>query len=606
MTMSRIRLALAGTLISACAAVLQPAVAGAPQWAKGHILVKPSADASDSTFSAALDHAGAKSKGKLRAMNVHVVSVPEHAEQAMVEALSHNPNIEYAELDALVSHDATIANDTYFNNAWHLQTMNAPQAWDQSLGDGIVVAVLDTGVDPDHPDLAGQLVPGWNVYGNNADSSDVYGHGTRVAGVIAALSNNGTGVTSLAWNAKVMPVRISQDNGWAYISTIANGITWAADNGADVANISYYISDSSTARNAANYMRSKGGVVVSSAGNDGASLSAADTDAIITVGATDSGDNKTSWSNYGSSIDVTAPGAGIWTTSNGGGYGGASGTSFSSPATAAVVALVMAANPSLTPAQVDSIITGSSVDLGSPGRDDYFGHGRVDAAAAVAAAAGTGPAPEPQPEPDTLAPTVNLTSPGSGAVSGTVSVAAAASDETGVTSVKFYIDGALVHSDSTAPYSYSWDTTASDNGTVQLVARAYDAAGNEGTSQPVTVTVDNAPAVEDTTPPSVSILNPNATTVSGTVRISILASDNVAVATVRCYIDNVLKTSATGDTLECNWNTRKTSGIHTIMAIAEDTSGNTASASVQVEVVKSGGGGGGDSGGSTKGKGREK
>jgi subtilisin family serine protease len=604
MTMSRIRLALAGTLISACAAFLQPAVAGAPQWAKGHILVKPSAGTSDSTFTAALGQAGAKSKGKLRAMNVHVVSVPEHAEQAMVEALSHNPNIEFAELDALVSHDATIANDTYFNNAWHLQTMNAPQAWDQSLGDGVVVAVLDTGVDPDHPDLAGQLVTGWNVYGNNADSSDVYGHGTRVAGVIAAVSNNATGVTSLAWNTKVMPVRISQDNGWAYLSTIANGITWAADHGADVANISYYISDSATAQNAANYMRSKGGVVVSSAGNDGASLSAADTDAIITVGATDSGDNKTSWSNYGSSIDVTAPGAGIWTTSNGGGYGAASGTSFSSPATAAVVALVMAANPTLTPAQVDSVITGSSVDLGSPGRDDYFGHGRVDAAAAVSAATGAGPAPEAPPEPDTQAPTVNITSPGGGTVSGQVTFSVTASDDTGVDSVKFYIGGTLASSDSTAPYAYNWDTTASDNGTVQLVARAYDAAGNEGTSQAVTVTVDNPSAVEDTTPPSVSILNPNATTVSGTVKISIAASDNVAVATVSCYIDDVLNTSAQGNTLECNWNTRKLSGIHTIMAVAEDTSGNTSSASVQVEVVKSGGGG--DGGGSTKGKGRKK
>ena len=409
-----------------------------------------------------------------------------------------------------------------------------------------------------------------------------------------------------------MPVRISQDNGYAYISTIANGITWAADHGADVANISYYVSDSATAQNAAAYMRSMGGVVVSSAGNNGNSLSAPDTDTILTVGATDSGDNKTSWSNYGVSIDVTAPGAGIWSTKNGGGYGSVSGTSFSSPATAAVVALVMAANPSLTPAQVDNVITGSSVDLGSPGRDTYFGHGRVDASAAVSAAAGTTPSPDPdpQPEPDNQVPSVNITSPGGGTVSGNVTVAASASDNTGVSSVNFYVNGSLVRSDNTAPHSWNWDTTGTDNGTVQLVARAYDAAGNEGSSQTVTVTVDNAPAVEDTTPPSVSILNPNATTVSGTVQISISASDNVAVASVRCYIDNKLKSSASGDTLDCSWNTRKLSGFHTIMAVAEDTSGNTASISVQVEVVKSGGGGsdGSDTGtgGGSKGKGKKK
>ena len=145
-----------------------------------------------------------------------------------------------------------------------------------------------------------------------------------------------------------------------------------------------------------------------------------------------------------------------------------------------------------------------------------------------------------------------------------------------MTSVKFYINGALVRSDSLAPYSWSWDTTGTDNGTVQVLARAYDAAGNEGTSQTVTVTVSNPTAVEDTTPPTVSILNPNATTVSGTVQISISASDNVAVASV---------------------------SFHTIMAVAEDTSGNTASTSVQVEVVKSGGN---SSGGGSKGKGKKK
>ncbi len=564
---------------------------GKPQWVTGQILVKPAAGTRHADFSALLERMGARSRGPMHGLDVHIVSVPPQAEEAVARALGRNPAIEFAEVDALLEHDATTADDTYYGNAWHLNTMNASQAWDLSLGDGVVVAVLDTGVDPDHPDLQGQLVAGRNIYDGNDDSSDVYGHGTRVAGVIAAASNNGIGVTSLAWNARIMPVRISQPNGWASFSTIANGLTWAADNGARVANISYYVSDSYTAINAANYFRGKGGVVVSSAGNNGSQLTGTPTDAIITVSATNSGDSLTSWSNYGDIVDVAAPGAGIWSTSNGGGYGAVSGTSFSSPATAAVVALVMARNPSLTPAQVDSIITSSSTDLGTPGQDIYFGHGRVDAAAAVAAAGGS----DPGPVPDTQPPATSITGPSGGTVSGTVTVSVAASDDTEVTRVELSIDGTPVGSDSSAPYTFNWDTTAHANGSAQLVARAYDAADNEGVSLPVTVTVDNAPAVEDTTPPSVNILNPNATQVSGTVQISIEASDNVAIASVKCYVDDKLIASTTSTTLNCSWNTRKVAtGLHTIRATAEDTSGNRSSRETQVEVVATTKGGGGN------------
>ena len=576
-----------GTLIT-CILLTFGAVAVARnnQWAEGHILVKPRAHVSAGQFSEMLGRFGAQSVGKIRALEVHVVKVPPQAEQAMVEALSHNPNVEFAEVDTLHTPGETTANDTYFGNAWHLDTMNAPLAWDQSKGDGIVVAVLDSGVDPNHPDLQGQLVPGRNIYDGNDNTADVYGHGTNVAGVIAADSNNGIGVTSLAWNAKIMPVRISQLNGSAYSSTIASGLTWAADHGAKVANISYAISGSSTVITAAQYMRDKGGVVCSSAGNDGTNLSTLPTDAIITVSATDSGDNLASWSSYGNVVDVAAPGVNIWTTLNGGGYGPVSGTSFSSPATAAVVALVMARNPALSPAQVDGIIMNASLDLGTPGKDVYFGYGRVDAAAAVSAG-GSSPAPDTEP------PTVSITNPtGGGYVSGTVPIAAVAADNKGVTRVDFYIDGTRVSSDTSAPYSLNWNSTGHANGTAQLLARAYDSANNEGVSQTVSIIVDNQATVTDTVPPTVTILSPNTTTVSGTVQISVAASDNVAVALLQCYVDNKLMGTTNASSLSCSWSTRKVApGLHTISAKAVDTSANAATTAIQVNVGTSSKGG---------------
>src|SRR5438445_434046 len=152
------------------------------------------------------------------------------------------------------------------------------------------------------------MLPGWNVYDNNSDTSDVYGHGTSVAGVAAATSNNGAGVASVAWGCKLLPVRISDLNGYATYSTIASGLTYAADHGARVANVSFRASDSSTVASAAQYFQSKGGVVAMAAGNESTFVSSADNPYVLTVSATDSNDALTSWSNTGNNIDLAAPG----------------------------------------------------------------------------------------------------------------------------------------------------------------------------------------------------------------------------------------------------------------------------------------------------------
>ncbi len=565
-------------------AILLPGLAAAQageRFASGHILVKPRTLVTATQFAAVLARHGAKDQSRIHATTVHLVTVAPGLEQTLVQQFTREPDVEFAELDRQVDINTTTANDPYYNSAWHLQTIGAPTAWDTAKGNGVTVAVLDTGVDSTHPDLQGKLVPGWNVVDNTSNTADIYGHGTEVAGVIGAVSNNGIGVTSVAWNTMIMPVRVTDDSstGSAYISSIANGVTWAADHGANIANASYAtLYSSPTMQNAGNYMLSKGGLLVVAAGNSGTMDSSPNTASMIPVSATDSSDALTSWSSYGPYVDVAAPGAGIWTTTMGGGYAAVSGTSFSSPMTAAVLALEKSANTALSNTQLQSILESTAVDLGTPGYDQYYGYGRINAAAAVAAAVA---AASNTTTVDTQAPTTSIASPTGGTVSGTVTVTVNATDNVGVTRVDLYAGSTLVGSVSTAPYSFTWNTTSVVNGSVNLVAYAYDAAGNKGTSSAVTVTVSN---VADTTPPTVSILNPGAgSTVGGMVSIKVSASDNVGVTSLTLYIDGVLKSSTNTGSLSYSWNTRRVSkGTHTISAMAQDASGNTSTQSISV------------------------
>ncbi len=245
-------------------------------------------------------------------------------------------------------------NDPYYGSEWHLQTTDAPSAWNLSFGTKITVAILDSGVDATHPDFQGQLVPGWNFFDYTSNTADVYGHGTKVAGVVGAIGNNSVGVAGIAWGGKIMPVRVTHTSGVETLSAIANGLSYAVDHGARVANLS--LQSSLSTQTAAQYFMSKGGVVVNSAGNYGVLDTTPASSALVSVSATDSTDSLASWSSFGPYVDVSAPGVGVWTTTMGGGDAAVFGTSFSSPLTAGVVALMLAANPALTPTQVVSLL----------------------------------------------------------------------------------------------------------------------------------------------------------------------------------------------------------------------------------------------------------
>lgn len=555
-------------------AILFPAVSSAAdpeQYAPGRILVAPRAGLPGKEFDKIIKMHGGHAARKLNGINVFVVDMPPGREKALQQALQRNPHMKFAELDGVLSMQMT-PSDTY-STAWHLPKIQAPAAWDSANGTGITVAILDGGVQSSHPDLAAHIVPGWNFYNNNNNTADINGHGTQVAGVAAAIGNNSVGVTGGAWNAKIMPMRISDDAGYiTYYSIVANALTWAADHGARVANISYIVSHVPTIQSAAQYMRSKGGVVVASAGNNGAHRSDAANSAMITVAATDSSDRRTSWSNYGPIVDVAAPGVSIKTTMRGGGYGSVSGTSFSSPLTAGVVALMLSANPALQPSQVDSILASTADDLGVAGRDDYYGAGRINAARAVAAAkaAATG---------DTQAPTVSISSPTGGTVKGIITVDVNANDNVGVTRVELYAGSTLVASDTASPYSFSWNTASRPDGATSLVAKAYDAKGNVG-SKTVGVTVANgttsATPTADITAPVVTVQNPaSGAVVSGTLYVKASGTDNVAVTRMTVTIDGVLKATGSRSVLY-QWNTSSIArGTHTIKFVAYDAAGNT-------------------------------
>ncbi|MGY2127450.1 S8 family serine peptidase [Blastococcus sp. SYSU DS0617] len=251
----------------------------------------------------------------------------------------------------------------------------------------VVVAVLDTGV-ADHPELSGALLPGQNfTTGDPTDWTDRDGHGTHVAGTVAATV--GGAIEGVAAGARILPVKVLDDTGSGTTDSAAAGIVWATDNGADVINMSYGSPWAAAAQTSAiAYARSRGVTVIAAVGNDDLSIPfypAADP-GVVAVSAVDQHRAKAAFSNFGSYVDLSAPGVGILSSTIDGAQGFLSGTSMASPHVAGVAALLEAAAPGLTPDQVEQAMAASVTDLGTAGRDDVFGHGLVDAPLAVQAA----------------------------------------------------------------------------------------------------------------------------------------------------------------------------------------------------------------------------
>ena len=290
---------------------------------------------------------GGKVTREINALDTLVVNVPSEVAD---RPLPESPVVATSEPDyyvtALDDPPAGPSNDPLYEQQWALPVIGAPEAWASLPADApkITVAVIDSGVCADHPDLSGRILNGWDFLEQDAIPQDDFGHGCAVSGVIAANLNDGIGIAGVAPNAQIMPLRVLNAQGVGSYSDVAAAIVYATDNGAQIINLSLGgSSSSSTLESAINYADSHGVMVIAAAGNTGGSvLYPAAYEPVIAVASVDRDLQRSSFSSYGPEIDLLAPGRDILTTKRDGSYGLVSGTSFAAPHVAGVAAVEIA------------------------------------------------------------------------------------------------------------------------------------------------------------------------------------------------------------------------------------------------------------------------
>jgi thermitase len=347
---------------------------------KNEILVKFRDNVSNRLIAQTNAEAGATVISKIDELGVLRLRVPEKALDHLLDAYSRNPKVEFAEPNFIASTTGD-PDDPYYISGyqWDLLKVHAPEAWALTEGaPSIDIAILDTGIDVNHPDLAGKVVISANFSGSPT-SSDLYGHGTHVAGIAAGGTNNLQGIASLGYNSSLMNVKVMSDDGTGSYASVAKGITWAADNGANVINLSLGgTSSSQTLARAVNYAWKKGVILVAAAGNNGTTdpFYPAYYNNVIAVASSDIFDNLSPYSNRGSWVEVAAPGGNIWSTLPGGNYAYMAGTSMAAPHVAGLAALVLTRFPSASAAR-NCIIANTDPIVAN------IGGGRINALKAV-------------------------------------------------------------------------------------------------------------------------------------------------------------------------------------------------------------------------------
>lgn len=317
---------------------------------------------------------------------------------AVANRLRADPRVESVVPDAIVAVAdwpvlPSVPNDELYEASQaDMRVIGMPRAWEMTTGSSsVIVAVLDTGYEGTHEDLASvPLVSPYNARTGSANVTDVYGHGTHVAGTIAAGTNNLVGVAGIAPGVTIMPVKVLDAEGQGYWSDFLEGVDWAVSHGAAVINLS--LGSGLSAEQVAAFQptftaaRDAGVLVVAAAGNNNNNTPfyPASFAKVLSVAATTNADGKASFSNYGPKIDLAAPGSSIASTYRDGTYWSMSGTSMATPHVVGLAALIRSLHPAYGPADVEAVMKDTALDLGTPGRDDVFGYGRIQAPEALA------------------------------------------------------------------------------------------------------------------------------------------------------------------------------------------------------------------------------
>lgn len=358
-----------------------PAEAESKNYVADEIIVKFKKGVSQSAMSALHEQKGAQVKETSRYGGYQVVKVKKGSVEEAVKEYNKNANVEYAEPN-YIYHATWISNDPYFPYQWNLHKIEAPCAWDFARGAGATIAVIDTGVQSNHPDLVGKVINGYDFVDDDWVPQDGNGHGTFVAGIAAAQTNNGIGIAAVAPQANILAIRVLNNSGSGTLNDIADGIRFAVDNGAEVINLSLGGTyGSTTLQQAVDYAWSRGAVIVAAAGNSGNTQPhyPAYYPNVISVASTDRNDNISYFSTRGAWVDIAAPGSDIYSTYINNTYHSLSGTSMAAPHVSGVAAIL--ASQGRNNVQIRAAIKNSADRISGTGT--YWAHGRLNACKAV-------------------------------------------------------------------------------------------------------------------------------------------------------------------------------------------------------------------------------
>ncbi len=361
---------------------------------------------------------GITQQSQIVELGVTLLKVPSGQVLATVADLQTQPGVIYAEPNYIVEAADTIPNDVdvFGFQFQDLTNIRAFQGWDLSRGGSSArIAVVDTGVDQFHEDLVAKIVAGYDFVNSDADPQDdsISGHGTHVAGIAAAMTNNTIGVAGTSWGARLMPVKVLNALGNGTVANVSVGIIFAADNGAQVINLSLGTAiNSPTLQAAIDYAYNKNRVIVAAAGNtNGPVLYPAAYPNVIAVAAVDFTMARAAFSNFGPQLSVSAPGVAIRSTIPGDAYGQKNGTSMAAGYVSGLAAILVSLSPQ-SPATIKSVIQNTALDLGTAGRDDFYGYGLIQMDAAIRRLLPTATPPPPPIDPgSTFIPIATLFSP---------------------------------------------------------------------------------------------------------------------------------------------------------------------------------------------------